>query len=62
MKQNWMKIREMRTTNYENGFKNVHESIFRSYHILGEVKRLLELKAPYTIILEIIAFLEGDEE
>lgn len=35
--------------------ENIHESIFKSYHILEKVVRYLELNTPNEVILELIA-------
>ncbi len=35
-----------------------HESLFRSYQILGKVKELIEMKAPFEIIQMIIEDLQ----
>ncbi len=41
---------------------DVHESIFRSYHILDAVKRFLIHGVPNNIILELIEEMEGGEK
>jgi hypothetical protein len=38
---------------------NVHESIFRSYHILGYVVKLINRQDSKETILEIVDFLNG---
>ena len=42
-------IRKMPTT-----YDNVHESVFRSYHILEKVKELIEQKTPAYVMIELI--------
>lgn len=40
----------------------VHESVMRSFHILGKVCELLQKKTPHDVILEIIDDLKGAPE
>ncbi len=48
-------------TSVEGNFPNgVHESIFKSFHILEKVKKLLEYQTPYPVILELITEMETD--
>ena len=35
-------------------YDNVHESVFRSYHILEKVKELIEQKTPAYVMIELI--------
>jgi hypothetical protein len=37
---------------------NVHESVYRSYHIVQKVKELLQVGTPATVILELIQTME----
>jgi hypothetical protein len=39
-------------------YNDVHESVFRSYHIVEKVKGLLERKTPPDVILELINMME----
>lgn len=41
---------------------NSHESVMRSFHVVGKVKELCELKVPHASILEIISDLESAAE
>lgn len=50
-------IRDMPTV-----YDNISESIFRSYQILHEVKRLLELGTPGSVVLELIKLMEYQEK
>ncbi len=43
-------IRAKRTTR-----DNVHESVYRSYHILDKVVELLDQEVPHVVIVEIVA-------
>jgi hypothetical protein len=43
----------------ENG---IHESVFRSYHLLEKVKALLQDGVPAKVILEIIDEIEGHSQ
>ncbi len=38
--------------------EGMHESLFRSYHIVQKVKELVDAKTPHAVILEIIRDLE----
>ena len=53
-------IKEIRS--YPTVHENIHESIFRSYHILEKVKELLEKKTSGDIVLELINEMEEPEE
>ncbi len=56
-------IRRMETSKAFDGPIAVHESVFRSYHIVGHIERLLEMKVPHKAILDIIQDLrDGDYE
>lgn len=43
------------------GCRGAHESVMRSYQILGKVKRLLEMGTPVAVVLELIALMESDD-
>jgi len=47
---------ELKSTNTE-----VHESCFKSYHIVEKIKNLCEQKVPHNVILEIIEDLKSNE-
>jgi len=53
-------IRQLQTAISEipSGAKAVHESAFRSYHILQKVKDLLARNVPVDVILELVAEME----
>ncbi len=48
-------IRRMPTT-----LDNVRERVFRSYHVLGKVKELLEKETPTSVIIEVIDDLQTE--
>lgn len=55
-----IEINKMPTTIQEipRDAKGVHESVMRSYHILGKVKELLSLGVPTPVVLDLIAEME----
>ena len=62
----WLKIRDIRTcfpeytgTGLER--QSTHESTLRAFNILAEVKRLLEMKTPPEVILDVIEVMESAE-
>lgn len=52
-------IRMMPTARPISSDGAVHESIFRSYHIVQKVRELLEAKTPHGVILEIVTDLQN---
>lgn len=57
-KRMWVsKLREVM-----EGTTGLHESLFRSYHLLQKVKELLRAGVPAELLLEIIEDLEEDEQ
>lgn len=59
MESPWEDIRCAPTIIKNCGQGGVHESVFRSFQILCEVKRLIEQGTPGPVLLEIIADLES---
>ena len=54
-------IHQMRTCYPDGGKGGVHESIFRSYHILEKTKELLAQGVPAPVVLDLIAYMESPE-
>lgn len=53
----YTKIQLMPTTSEDSG--KIHESIFRSYHILQKVKSLLALGTAPEVVAELIELMES---
>jgi hypothetical protein len=43
----------------EKGSSGIHESLFRSYHIVLKTKELLSLNTPPAVVLEMIELMDG---
>ena len=54
-----MKIKDI--TKMQTAEDNLHESLFRSYHILEKVKDYLHRKVPDDVIIELIEEMEQEE-
>jgi hypothetical protein len=57
----WIEISKIPTIYEDENTGSSHESLLRAFNILEEVKELLILKTPSSIILKIIAVMEMPE-
>jgi hypothetical protein len=61
MENKYLKISKMPTVLDIDGVGSYHESILRSYHVLEEVRKLLQINTPNEVILDLIEIMESGE-